>query len=67
METLILAVMVGGALAYALIALRREVKPRSGGGCNCDCAFADTCAGASCPVMDGALAKPEPPCSPPAA
>jgi hypothetical protein len=55
METVILVVLVVGALAYALAALRREVKPRTGGGCNCDCAFAEKCTGSSCPVMDGAL------------
>lgn len=61
MEAVILAVVVVGALAYALTALRREIKPRAGGGCNCDCSFADKCTGASCPVMDGALAKPAQP------
>jgi hypothetical protein len=55
METVILAVLVVGAFAYALAALRREVKPRTGGGCNCDCGFADKCSGSSCPVMDSAL------------
>ena len=67
METIVIALLVVGALAYAVVAIRREVRPSAGGGCSCDCPQADKCAGASCPVIEDALGRPPEPGRPPAA
>ncbi len=67
METIVITLLVVGALAYAVVAIRREVRPSQGGGCSCDCPQADKCAGTSCPVIDDALARPPKPPHPPAA
>lgn len=65
METIAIALLVVGALAYAVVAIRREVRPSRSGGCTCDCPQADKCSGGSCPVFDSVLPRsrelPRPP------
>jgi hypothetical protein len=67
METIVIALLVVVAMAYAVVALRREVRPSPGGGCACDCPQAEKCSGSSCPVIEGALSRPPDPKRPPAA